>query len=150
MKASHYINLAAMAVLSFTTMYFLMYAMVDVFGNVFVNLNQAYMAGLMTAPMVIIELTLMRATYGNAQLNGVIAGAGVVALIAFFLLVREQVSISDVQFLRSMIPHHAAAILMCKKASIEDPEIKDLCTAIITNQQSEIDLMKAKLDALAK
>lgn len=150
MKANHYINLAAMAALSFIAMYFLMYSMVDVFGNVFVNLNQAYMAGLMTAPMVIIELTLMRATYGNAQLNGVIVGAGVIALIAFFLLVREQVLISDTQFLRSMIPHHAAAILMCKKASIEDPEIKDLCTAIITSQQSEIDLMKAKLDALGK
>jgi hypothetical protein len=36
----HYIRLAAMAVLSFVSMYVLMYAMVDRFTNVYPNFNQ--------------------------------------------------------------------------------------------------------------
>jgi uncharacterized protein (DUF305 family) len=44
-----------------------------------------------------------------------------------------------------MIPHHASAILMCEKANLQDPEIKDLCQSIISGQQAEIDQMKAKL-----
>jgi hypothetical protein len=36
-------------------MYILMYAMVDRFGNVYSSLNQLYMAGLMTVPMIVID-----------------------------------------------------------------------------------------------
>ncbi|HMB25049.1 MAG TPA: hypothetical protein VKP08_19540, partial [Anaerolineales bacterium] len=56
MGEMHYSHLLIMAVLSFIAMYILMYAMVNVIGNVYNNFNQFYMAGLMTAPMVIIEL----------------------------------------------------------------------------------------------
>jgi uncharacterized protein (DUF305 family) len=49
-----------------------------------------------------------------------------------------------------MIPHHASAILMCERASINDPEIKQLCEQIVSGQQSEIDQMRAKLDELEK
>ena len=37
-------------------MYILMYAMVNAFANVYPNVNQFYMAGLMTAPMVVCSL----------------------------------------------------------------------------------------------
>ena len=47
-----------------------------------------------------------------------------------------------------MIPHHAGAMLMCEEAAIQDNEITELCNAIITSQQQEIDLMKAKLEEL--
>lgn len=43
-----------------------------------------------------------------------------------------------------MIPHHGAALLMCQKAELQNPEIKELCNGIITTPQSEIGLMKAK------
>src|SRR5438094_8837692 len=43
----------------------LMYAMVNRFANVYSNLNQFYMAGLMTAPVVVIELALMGSMYDN-------------------------------------------------------------------------------------
>lgn len=148
MHAMHYRHLLIMAVLSFISMYVFMYAMVDVFANVFMSLNQVYMAALMTAPMVVIELAVMWAMYGNKRLNVIIIAGSVIALAAFFLLIRQQTLISDTQFLRSMIPHHAGAILMCQKASLQDPEIKELCRGIIAGQQSEIDRMKAKLNAL--
>lgn len=150
MSKSHYRHLLMMAILSFIAMYILMYAMVNVFGNVFNNFNQFYMAGLMAAPMVLIELFVMRSMYQDRKRNVLVVAASILAALVFFLLIRQQAAISDKQFLRSMIPHHGGAILMCQQASIQDAEIKDLCTRIISSQQSEIDQMKAKLLELEK
>ena len=143
--AKHYVRLLAMAVLSFISMYVLMYAMVNAFENVFPNANQFYMAGMMTAPMVIIELAVMRAMYKNTKVNIAIGAASVLALVGFFAMIRMQTAVGDAQFLRSMIPHHAGAILMCERAPIQDGEIRRLCGEIIQSQQSEISLMKAML-----
>ena len=52
MKENHYRHLIAMAALSFVAMYILMYAMVNTIADVYMNVNQVYMAGLMTAPMI--------------------------------------------------------------------------------------------------
>ena len=150
MKGSHYNKLYFMAILSFISMYILMYAMVDTFANVFLNINQFYMAGLMTAPMMLIEIALMGSMYMDKRLNSIIIAVSSLILIGFFLFIRQQSVVSDKQFLRSMIPHHASAILMCEKADIQDPEIKDLCQSIISSQQQEIDQMKAKLQELEK
>ena len=139
-----------MVVLSFISMYALMYAMVNTFENVYPNFNQFYMAGLMTAPMVVIELAVMGAMYHNKKMNLVIIAAGVIALIVFWILIRQQTAISDKQFLKSMIPHHAGAILMCEKAPIQDPQIRELCRTIISGQQAEILQMKNKLKELEK
>jgi uncharacterized protein (DUF305 family) len=146
MPMSHYRRLLLMAALHFAAMYLLMYAMVDVRNNVIHNLNQVYMAGLMTAAMIVIELPLMSSMYRRRKLNVLIMIVGLAALIASFSFIRRQVAIADRQFLKSMIPHHAAAILMCEEASITRAEIDSLCASIITGQQSEIDQMKAMLD----
>lgn len=149
MSKGHYGRLLAMIVLSFLSMYVLMYAMVNTFANALPNFNQFYMAGLMVAPMLIIELVLMGAMYQDKTLNALFIAAGAAALIGFWLLIRQQVAISDRQFLKSMIPHHAGAILMCERASLQDPEIEALCKGIVSGQQAEIDQMKAKLKELA-
>jgi dipeptide/tripeptide permease len=145
---NHYRNLWTMAALSFLSMYILMYAMVNSIDNVFNNVNEFYMAGLMTAPMIPIEIFLMRSMYQDQRRNALIVVASVLAGISFFFLVRQQGGVSDKQFLRSMIPHHAGAILMCEQASIQDAEIRDLCQTIISSQQQEIDQMKTKLEQL--
>lgn len=150
MSTKHYRNLSIMAVLSFISMYILMYSMVNTFGNVYNSFNQFYMAGVMTAPMIVFELLLMWSMYPNKRLNILIIGISVVALLGFFWFIRQQTAITDKQFLRSMIPHHAGAILMCEQASIQDPEIQELCQGIIASQQAEIDQMKAKLQELER
>jgi uncharacterized protein (DUF305 family) len=127
-----------------------MYAMVNAIGNVYLSLNQFYMAGLMTAPMVVIELALMGAMYRNRKWNALILAASVTAGLIAFVLIRQQAAISDKEFLRSMIPHHAGAILMCNRASLHEPQIQELCRGIVSGQQAEIDLMKAKLTELDK
>jgi uncharacterized protein (DUF305 family) len=148
MTGHHYRRLLIMTVLSFAAMYVLMYAMVDRFANVYNNLNQIYMAGLMAAAMVVIELAVMGVMYNSRELNAAIIAATVIALIAFWAGIRSQTAIGDVQFLRSMIPHHAGAILMCEKAAIRDPEIKGLCQSIMASQEAEIRQMQAKLNQL--
>jgi len=149
-KNEHYKKLLVMAGLSFMSMYVLMYAMVNTFANVVPNINQFYMAGLMTAPMIIIEIGLMGSMYMDKKLNTIIVTISSILLIAFFVFIRQQSAISDKQFLKSMIPHHASAILMCEKANLQDPEIKELCKSIISGQQGEIDQMKAKLKELGE
>jgi uncharacterized protein (DUF305 family) len=149
-QVQHYKRLAVMSVLSFICMYVLMYSMVNTLGNVFNNVNQFYMAGLMTMPMIIIEMFVMRGMYMSKKINVSIISACAVMLIAFFLFIRQQTAVGDKQFLRSMIPHHAGAILMCEGADITDPEIKELCKTIREGQQQEIDQMKAKLKELEK
>jgi uncharacterized protein (DUF305 family) len=150
MDKTHYGRLLLMALLSFVSMYVLMYAMVNAFANVYGNLNQFYMAGLMAAPMVVIELALMGAMYRDRRKNLLILAVCLAALIMFWIFIRKQTAITDSQFLRSMIPHHAGAILMCEEAPIRDAEIKQLCGAIISSQQSEINQMKAKLAELER
>jgi hypothetical protein len=147
---THYGRLLLMLVLSFIAMYVLMYGMVNTFANVYMNVNQFYMAGLMAAPMGLIELALMGAMYRDRKLNMIVAVGSVVALVVFWVLLRQQVAVSDTQFLRSMIPHHAGAILMCEQAPLQDSEIKALCKNIVSGQQAEIDQMKAKLSALGR
>lgn len=145
MSRSHYGRLLAMVVLSFVAMYVLMYAMVDRAANVYHNLNQLYMAALMTAAMVIIELALMWRMYHDRRRNALVLTAGAAALIVSWLLIRSQTGISDTQFLRSMIPHHAGAILMCEEAPVRDADIRALCEDIVAGQQAEIDFMTQKL-----
>src|SRR2546421_12130484 len=147
---TNYRRLFLMAVLSYIAMFVLMYAMVDSFANVYVNVNQFYMAGLMASPMVIIEIALMRAMYPNKTANGGISAASVILLIVCWVLIRKQAAVGDKQFLRSMIPHHAGAILMVDQASIKDPEIQELCRTIRAGQQAEIEQMKRKLAQLDK
>jgi uncharacterized protein (DUF305 family) len=145
---NHYARLAAMTALMFVAMFVLMYAMVDSLDNVYRNLNQFYMAGLMTAPMILIELALMWSMYQDRRANTAIAVVSLIAFAVFWLGIRQQLAIADEQFLKSMIPHHAGAILMCGQAPVQDEETKSLCQNIINSQQSEIDQMKAILSRL--
>ena len=141
----HYARLLLMTALSFVAMYFLMYAMVDRFDSYYNNINQGYMAGLMAASMVVIEIAVMRAMYPSRALNAALITAAIIALAACWILIREQGAVGDRQFVRSMIPHHSGAILMCENAAIQDAELRELCGTIVTSQAEEIRQMKAIL-----
>lgn len=143
-----YAKLAIMALLSFVAMYVLMYSMVDRFSNVIPNVNQFYMAGLMAMPMIIIELIIMWKIYANRKLNILLLVASAVLLVTFYMCIRKQTAVTDKQFLKSMIPHHAAAILMVEEAKLSDPEVIELGKNIIDAQQKEIEQMKRKIEQL--
>ena len=147
-KPAHYRTLAIMLALSFVCMYALMYAMVNTFANVYHNINQVYMAALMAAPMALIELALMRMMYQDRTKNLIVIGVSVLVWASAWFAIRSQAAVGDRQFVRSMIPHHAGAVLMCREASIRDAEIKTLCVGIMQSQQAEIEQMKAILRRL--
>jgi len=138
----HYGRFAWMLVLSFVAMYVLMYAMVDRLGNAVPNINQFYMAGLMTAPMAILEILLMGRMYPDKRKNMVVLMLGMVVLAACWFGIRVQAGVGDRQFLKSMIPHHAGAILMCEQATLTDPETRALCEGIVKSQEGEIARMR--------
>ena len=144
----HYKNLLWMMILSFIAMFILMYAMVDKLNNVIPNLNQFYMAGLMSAPMLIIEIIIMRKMYTNKKLNKALLATGIVLLLGFYFAIRKQAAVGDTQFLKSMITHHAGAILMVKESDLKDPEVQKLAQDIIDAQNEEIDFMKKKIEEL--
>lgn len=112
--------------------------MVDRIDNVIPQINQFHMAGLMVAPMAIIELLPMRAMYPSPRCNAVLIVVSSVALECFWLGIRQQFAIGDGEFLKSTLPHHAGAILMCEHARLGDPEIRGPCEEIIASQQEEI------------
>jgi len=141
----HYMHFAIMLVLSFVIMFGFMYAMVDKLSNVYPNLNQAYMTGLMVAPMAMLELALMGAMYPDKKLNWAIIVSSLLVLLICWFGIRDQLAVNDKSFLRAMIPHHAAAILMCQQASLSDLQIKKLCGDIISSQSKEIAQMKEML-----
>jgi uncharacterized protein (DUF305 family) len=140
-----YGRLLLMAVLSFVAMYVLMYMMVAQLDHIFPNINQFYMAGLMTAPMVILELTLMGAMYPSKRTNAILIVVSAVLGIAFIAGIRNQAGVTDTQFLKSMITHHSGAILMCERARLQDPELRELCQMMIEMQREEIEMMQSML-----
>jgi len=135
------LNLAA----SLIVMYLVMFSMIDGLRDFYNNLNTFYMAVTMVAPMGALMLLTMGSMYRNRRLNLAIHATLAVLFVAAFLATRTQAAIADVQFLRSMIPHHSGAILMCREAPLTDPEIRALCGQIIESQQREIAQMKAIL-----
>ncbi|MEQ7884146.1 DUF305 domain-containing protein [Xanthomonas hortorum] len=142
---SHYARLIVMMVLSFLVMYAFMYAMVDRWENVYGNVNQFYMAGLMASPMLLIEVVLMSTMYPNRRWNVLLCLGALFFMAACWIGIREQAAVSDRQFIRSMIPHHAGAILMCEQTNLSDPELQALCNEIVDSQRAEIAQMKALL-----
>jgi hypothetical protein len=145
MERKHYLMLGLNLLLSALIMYLGMFAMIWSRGEFIQNINFFYMALIMWAPMSVVMLWTMKSMYRNSRWN--------IALYALFALVfllslwgmRDQLLVGDRQFLRSMIPHHSGAILMCERSTLADPEIRSLCKGIVRGQAEEITQMKAIL-----
>lgn len=141
-------RLLLMAALHFPIMYLVMFTMIDRTAHFYNNLNMAYMAVMMTAPMLVLEVLLMRSMYQNKSALRLVAAGSLLGFVVFFVFMRQQTAIGDVQFLRSMIPHHSGAILMCGQSDLSDPEIRKLCDQIIASQTEEISQMRRILGRL--
>ena len=141
-----YITLLVSLVISYVVMFAIMFSRVNEFGNLFISLNQVYMTGLMISTMLIIMLLTMGSMFTNKTLNLVLLASGVALIFIFWTLVRNQVGVGNQQFLRSMIPHHAAAILVCQQSSLTNPRIEELCVEIVKTQKEEIAIMKELME----
>ena len=140
-----YKRFALMAVAMFVAMYFIMYAMIDGLQNLIPNINNLYMTLLMVSAMLVIELWIMKGMYQNKKINWAIITVSLAIGIFSWFGIREQLFVGDKQFVKGMIPHHAAAVLMSEKAKLTDPELIELQKNILETQAKEIELMKRKL-----
>jgi hypothetical protein len=138
--------LGVSAVGMLTLMYLIMFTMIYSWGEFVQNINFFYMAVMMATPMVVMMPLMMGSMYPDRKLNLAITIGGAVLFVLAFIGIRGQLLVGNDQFLRSMIPHHSGAILMCERAKISDPEIQTLCGDIIRSQKQEIDQMKAILN----
>lgn len=127
--------------LGLIVMYVVMFSMIDSVGDFRNNLNMLYMAVTMWAPMGIFMLATMPGMFPNRRANAVLHVAFAVLTAGSFLATRWQTAIGDGQFIASMVPHHAGAILMCREAELSDPELVALCVAISKGQREEIEQM---------
>lgn len=146
--ASHYKKFALTLSINAVLMFFITYAMIDTVDHFYPNINRAYMSLMMVAPMAIVMLFVMRGMYQNAKINTMLYALFAGVFIVSFALARTQTPVGNEQFLRSMIPHHSSAILMCQQSAISDREIIELCGEVVKTQKEEIAQMKAILGRL--
>lgn len=140
-----YRSLALQTIVSGVIMYLVMFVMIDRLSSFYNNLNMLYMTLMMASPMVVMMIVAMPDMFPSRRLNMLLLLGSAVAFFGSFGLIRTQTTIDDTAFLRSMIPHHSGAILMCEQASLSDAEILKLCGEIIRSQTAEIDQMKSIL-----
>ena len=147
MVRHHYKMLGLNLAVSLVIMYFVMFTMIYSVAEFFNNLNMFYMALMMVSPMAMLMLMMMASMYANKKPNLLLHLGFALLFILAFAGMRTQALVGDRQFLRSMIPHHSGAILMCERSTVSDPEIASLCGEIIKSQKAEIAQMK---DILAR
>lgn len=90
----------------------------------------------------------MRKMYKDKLKNTAILVGSVLLMVVSTFLVRQQIPIGDVKWMRAMIPHHSIAILTSNKADLKDPEVKKLAEEIIKAQEREIAEMKKMIKRL--
>jgi uncharacterized protein (DUF305 family) len=148
MHGYSYARFALDTAINFVIMYLVMYTMIATLDHFVLNLNNVYMTLMMVAPMTVIMLVSMGSMFPSKRVNLALIGVSVLVFALSFYGMRTQAGVGDAEFLRSMIPHHSGAILMCEQASLTDPEILALCREIIVAQEREINQMKAILQRL--
>lgn len=137
-----YKKLMLTMVISFIIMYIVMFLNITELNHYYTSLTRIYMAILMVAPMAVVMILMMGKMYPNKKMNaGIIVTSGAVFILTLVAL-RTQTPISDLQYLKAMIPHHSSAILTSKNANIKDPDVKKLSEEIIRAQEEEIAEMK--------
>ncbi len=141
-----YRTLAIMLAINAVVMFVLTYALIAEPAHLLPNINRIYMAVIMVLAMLIPMMLLMWKMYPDKKRNFAILGVAVIGVIVIFGLMRTQTPVGNAQFLRSMIPHHSSAIVMCEEASISDPEILTLCEEIVAAQRREIAEMQTMLE----
>ena len=135
-------------VTSFVIMYLIMFLNVAEFEHIFTSLTRFYMTTLMIAAMTITMLLFMWKMYPNSKINiGIIAFAAVSFFGTLYLL-RTQTAVTDIQYMKAMIPHHSSAIMTSSNVDFKDAEAKKLAQDIIIAQEKEIKQMKEMINRL--
>ena len=150
MHGMSYSNFMVMLLSSFFIMYIVMFLNIVKLSHYHTSTTRVYMAILMVAPMAVYMMLMMGKMYPNKNINIGIIIVAIVVFIVTLLGLRTQTPISDVQYMKAMIPHHSSAILVSKNANLKDPEVRKLAEQIIQSQEKEIAEMNALIKKLER
>jgi hypothetical protein len=145
-----YWRFAAMIATSILVMFGLMYIHTYIWDHVYFSETRAWMALLMGAVMAIIMLGFMLNMYKSRPVNVAIFVGAALAFVLTIWLVRSQVTVSGLDYMQAMVPHHSIAILTSERARIEDPRVRKIADEIIESQRKEIAEMKYLIRALQR
>ena len=138
-----YVRYFAMIGTSIVVMFFLMYLhSYQILDHAWFSETRLFMTLIMGAAMMVIMLSYMLHMYKNRTMNVVIYVGAIILFGASLWLVRSQVTVSDVDYMEGMIPHHSIAILTSDRAQIEDMRVRELADEIIAAQRREISEME--------
>ena len=113
---------------------------IDNWSDFHFSLNDFYMVGLMTGWML-----FFMGLFALKISTGVF---GLILIAVFFALIRTQVFVTEIQYLKGMIPHHSMAVLMSKRLEKKSNSIQHLLDQIIQTQKKEIIIMKQYLEGI--
>ena len=145
-----YGRFVTMIVTSTVVMFVLMYLNTWTADHVFYSQTRTWMALLMGAAMAVIMLGFMWNMYGNSKANIAIMFGSVAVFAACLWLVRSQQTVSDVSYMKAMIPHHSIAVMTSDRAHIRDPRVRKLADDILEAQVREIREMKSLIADLER
>ena len=144
-----YAKFGVILLVSLGLMWVLSMSMIRSIDHFYFNLSNFWMALLMVSAMAIVMVVGMWSMFKNRKANIAMLVGFAVLFAGVFTLGRTETFVGNEQFLKSMIPHHSRAILVCQESTITDPEIIELCDSIVQSQQEEISQMQSILDRYA-
>lgn len=145
---SKYTKFLLMLICSAISMYITMYFNTYQLDHVFFSWTRMYMTLIGIGGMSIIMFLFMQHMYKNKSKNIIIVLGSLFLMAVSTFMVRNQIPVNDVKWMKAMIPHHSIAILTSNNADLKDPEVKKLAEEIIKAQEKEIKQMKAMIKRL--
>jgi len=135
----NYLKFFAMIATSMVAMFLLMYThSYQIIDHFWFSETRFFMTLIMGGSMIIIMLLFMLNMYKKRSANITIIILGMAFIGGGIGLVRSQVTVSGVDYMEGMIPHHSIAILTSERAQIEDIRVRTLADEIIKAQRREI------------
>ena len=119
----------------FLLMYTHSYQIIDHF---WFSETRLFMTLIMGGAMIIIMLLYMLEMYRDRKKNILIFALGLMLIASGIWLVRSQVTVSGVDYMEGMIPHHSIAVLTSERSQIKDIRVRELADNIIKAQRREI------------
>ncbi|SLK08861.1 DUF305 domain-containing protein [Novosphingobium mathurense] len=132
----------SMIAVSTLIMFPLMYQLVYDADHATFSLTRLVSSVVMGCVMAVIMLAFMWKMYEGQGTKLVVLIGAILLGLATLAINRQQTLIGDVDFMKSMIPHHSIAINNARKADIRDPRVRKLADGIIRAQVKEIAEMK--------
>lgn len=137
-QSSMYLRFGAMILTAMAVMYGAMFVGTYEWDHLRWSENRLFMTLTMGGTMGLVMLGWMLNMYSNTKLNIVIVAVSLLLLATGAFLDRSQITVGDIAFNKSMIPHHSMAITRAERAQIQDVRVCALAVEISEAQRREI------------